>query len=198
LARALARALGVPYVNTGAAYRYAAWWAVERRLHPDSRRDRARLVRHLRRAAITLTGDGAVRVGSARFDHRLTGVEVEDAVAAWAALDDVRDALAGPIRKAVRRRGVVVEGRDAGTMLLPDAEHKLYVDAALEVRAGWLAERAGISRRRARASIAARDRRDRARERAPLRRAPDALVVRTDSAPLDELVARLARRVREA
>jgi CMP/dCMP kinase len=103
-------------------------------------------------------------------------------------------------RAAGERGGVVMEGRDIGTAVFPDAEYKFFLDASAEVRAErrWR-ELAGrgveIARAEVLAQLLERDRRDRGRELAPLKAAPDAFVVDASRMGVEEVVALMAQRV---
>jgi cytidylate kinase len=192
LARALAARLGVPYFNSGAAYRYAALWAWCHALDPARGEHQRRVIEHLRQARLRLLPDGALEVDGRRFEHSLGLAEIEQCVADWASLAALRAALTPVWRAALRRKAGVIEGRDAGTVLAPVAQLKLFVDAPRALRAGALAARSGLSQARARKLLERRDRQDRGRAHAPLRVPPGARRLRVSEDNIDRLVARLA------
>ena len=197
VARAVARALGFAYVDTGAMYRAVAWKAVRDRGTPDDEEAGAAIAA---RASFELGGGRVVIDG-----HDVTGdirtPEIDVAAAAVARLPDVRKALVRCQRALAGRGGVVMEGRDIGTAVLPDAAVKIYLDASAEERA---ARRAGdpahgLSGARlgeVADALAARDRLDRTREASPLVQAPDAIRVDTTGMPVDAVIAHVLDIVR--
>ncbi|MCY4660124.1 MAG: (d)CMP kinase [Acidobacteria bacterium] len=197
VARAVARALGFAYVDTGAMYRAVAWKAVRDRGTPD---DEEAVAAIAARASFELGGGRVVIDG-----HDVTGdirtPEIDVAAAAVARLPDVRKALVRCQRALAGRGGVVMEGRDIGTAVLPDAAVKIYLDASAEERA---ARRAGdpahgLSGARlgeVADALAARDRLDRTREASPLVQAPDAIRVDTTGMPVDAVIAHVLDIVR--
>ena len=123
----------------------------------------------------------------------LESSEVEALVPLVAALPEVRDALRGVQRRIAGRGGAVLAGRDIGTVVLPDATHKFFLDASAEARALRRAlQRGHAEGSAAHAQILAglidRDREDRGRAIAPLRAADDAVTIITDALSLDEVV----------
>jgi cytidylate kinase len=197
IARALADALGVAWINTGAAYRFAALVALQRKLDLRVARDVASLARTLRaRAArVRLDDDGGVLVDGVVLRRALGIAAIDRVVSRWAALPAVRAAVAPIIARAlarVTRNGGVVEGRDVATVLLPRAQHKLFVTASLAQRAAFVAAKPGrdVVTADARALIASRDRLDESRVQAPLVRARDARLLDTTGMTHEQAVRR--------
>lgn len=121
----------------------------------------------------------------------LSAPEVNAAVSAVAAIPEVRERLVAEQRRYGLERGVVMEGRDIGSVVFPDTPHKFYIDASPEVRE---------ARRRAEGiadSIAKRDRIDSSRSASPLVVPDGALVVDSSELSVDEVVARVLAAVRE-
>ena len=170
LARALAAALGLPYLDTGLLYR-----AVARKLQaeggdPADTEAAARAARRLQPADL------------AREDLR--AATVDRAASQVAALGEVRAALLGFQRDFAARAGAVLDGRDIGTVIFPAATLKLFVTASPEERARrrWrerVARGEAVSLAAVAAELAERDARDAARAAAPLRPAADAVVIDT-------------------
>ncbi|MGH3145277.1 MAG: (d)CMP kinase [Rubrobacter sp.] len=194
VARAVAGRLGVVNLNTGAAYRAAALLALREGADLE---DGATLAELARRVA--LDPDGARIDGEWVAEADLRTPEVSAAaskVSAYAALREillpVQRAAAGQARA---RGGAVVEGRDIGTVVLPDAELKVYLSAAPEERARRRASQTGREEEldRIREAIARRDRQDSEREISPLKPAPDAVVLDTTALSLDEVVSRVLK-----
>jgi CMP/dCMP kinase len=202
IARALATHWGVAWINTGAAYRYAALVALRRRLDPRNARDIATLARTLRNDVrakrVRLDDDGGIVVVERNRERALRAAlgvaSIDGVVSRWAALPAVREALAPLIARAlarVTRVGGVVEGRDVATVLLPRAQHKLFVTASLAQRAAFVARKPGrdVIGTDARALIASRDRMDESRVIAPLVRARDARLLDTTGMTREQAIA---------
>ena len=192
----LARELGYAYLDTGALYRAIAYLALERGVDP---RDGPRLADLARRADLQI-GPPAERDDPRGYAVRLDGREVtaelftpsvNEAVSPVASQPDVRSALL-PIQRRIASQGrVVMAGRDIGTVVMPEAELKLYLDASLEERARrrWeqeLASGRGRPLAEVVADVRQRDQIDSGRAAAPLRPADDAVVLRTDGLSLED------------
>ncbi|OGQ10854.1 MAG: hypothetical protein A2138_06415, partial [Deltaproteobacteria bacterium RBG_16_71_12] len=195
LARALARRLHVPHVGTGLAYRAAALLALEHGLDPERPADVARLVRLLAGTPMVLTDDGGITVEGAPLFASLDTLPVEERVAAWARLPEVRAALRPVLDAAVQVRAAVVEGRDVKTVLRPDAVAAFYVGVDDATRAALVRGRAGKDGKRLAAAMRARDRADQTRAEAPAVVPRGAVRVKAD-ADVEALADRLARRLR--
>jgi cytidylate kinase len=182
-AKDLANALGLRYIDTGAMYRGVAWAVVQAGVAPD---DRKRVCAVLARTALTVS-DGAqpsLLVNGQDVSSKLRTPEVGEAASRLATVPEVRTYLVRTQRKMARGGGVVMEGRDIGTVVLPRADIKFFLDASVEERARrrWKELRAkGRSELRSaiEAAIRERDHRDRTRAVSPLRAADDAVVLDT-------------------
>ncbi|HEY3107298.1 MAG TPA: (d)CMP kinase [Chloroflexota bacterium] len=197
----LARELGYAYLDTGALYRAIAYLALEEGVDP---RDGPRLAELAGRADLRIEPPAgrddptgyAVRLNGRDVTAELFTPAVNEAVSPVASQPEVRSALL-PIQRRIAGQGrVVMAGRDIGTVVMPDAELKLYLDASLDERARrrWEQETAGGRGRRLAevvADVRKRDRIDSERATAPLRPADDAVVLRTDGRPLEETKARV-------
>jgi cytidylate kinase len=192
VARAVAGRLGVVNLNTGAAYRAAALLAIREGANLD---DGSRLAGLASR--VGLDPDGA-RIDGVRVpEPDLRAPEVSAAASKVSANPELREVLL-PVQRAAaeqarRRGGAVVEGRDIGTVVLPDAELKVYLSAAPEERARRRASQTGKEGEldRIQKAIARRDRQDSEREASPLKPAPDAVVLDTTALSLDEVISRV-------
>lgn len=193
VARALARRLGLSYLDTGAMYRSVAFAALQRNIDPDDAEQIAELVQSLD----IVVEDARVLVDSVDATIEIRGPEVTRAVSAVAANPAVRDKLREHQRAwAAERGGGVMEGRDIGTVVFPDATLKVYLTAAAEVRAARRsAEVEALDYETVAADIARRDALDSERDHDPLRTAQDALVIDTTGLAVDEIVDRLATRL---
>jgi CMP/dCMP kinase len=199
-ARLLAAALGYIYVDTGAMYRAVGLAAKRRGIDPDDQDAVAPLV-----AGVTLSVDAhGTRV---HLDGRDVTAELRTPdAAAWssriAAHALVRTRLLARQRALAEKGGVIMDGRDIGTVVLPNADYKFFLTASTDERARRRhAEDLGggtpIDLAATRAEIAARDERDRARAVAPLVPAADAFVIDTSTMNAEAVVARMLQTVRE-
>ena len=196
LARRVAQMLGYVYVDTGAMYRALALKALRRGLAFDGNDEN--LVALARETRIDLRAeDGTQRVF---LDHEdvttaIRTPEVSQAASKIAVNPGVRHVLVAEQRRAGEQGGVVMEGRDIGSVVFPDAELKIFLTASPETRAErrWREHQQkgdAIDLQRTLEEIRERDRRDQGRTTSPLVRAPDAVVV--DSTAMEpEEVARL-------
>lgn len=205
--RRVAAALGYLLVDTGAIYRSVALAATRAGLGFDD----ADAVGALARALAERDGIGFEPSGDGGQRVLLDGEDVSTAIRTQpiaegasqvSAIPAVRAALLEMQRRAGRGGGVVLEGRDIGSVVFPDAEAKFFLTASVEVRARRrmleLAERGQPSDLDVIArEVAERDRRDSTRAVAPLTQAPDAALVDSSGLSVDEVVERMVARVRE-
>jgi CMP/dCMP kinase len=201
VARAVAEELGLANLNTGAAYRAVALLALRDGVDLD---DGAALAALSRR--VSLDERGARVDGAPVSEAELRAPEVSAAASTVSARPEVRAVLLEVQREAAReagrRRGAVVEGRDIGTVVLPEAGLKIFLSAEPEERARRRAHQTGREAEldRIREAMSRRDRQDSERETSPLVAAPDAVTLDTTSLDLDGVVSRvleLARGLRE-
>ena len=193
VARSVARALSVPYLDTGAMYRAAAWAVLDAGVSPSDAEEVARLVG----VSEILVKEDSVTVGGVDVTEAIRSPEVTEAVSLVAAYPEVRSGLLALQRDWVRwRNGCVMEGRDISTVVLPDADLKVYLDASPGVRAQRRAGESDADPASVEASIERRDVLDSGREHAPLRRAPDAFVIDTDGLSVDGVVSRILTELR--
>lgn len=197
LARGLAARLGLAYVDTGAMYRAVAWKALHLGADLDDPGALGRLARRMTIAFKAAKG-APQRVFADGKD--VTGVirtpEVSQTASVVAAVPAVRRAMVARQRALGRGGGVVMEGRDIGTVVFPKADVKFFVDASVEERARrryeeMRAKDAGVSLAAIASAIRRRDRRDRGRKDSPLRPAPDAHIIDTTRLTKDGVLAAL-------
>jgi CMP/dCMP kinase len=198
VAQAIADELGFINLNTGAAYRAVALVALHEGVSLD---DGASLAGVSRR--VSLDAGGARVDGKPVPEDELRTPEVSAAASAISARPEVRAVLLDVQREAARRAnregGAVVEGRDIGTVVLPEAELKVYLSAAPEERARRRAHQTGREAEldRIKEAMSQRDRQDSERETSPLKPAPDAVILDTTSLSLEGVVSRVLELVRE-
>ncbi len=186
VARRLAERLGLEYLDTGAMYRSVAFAVLQRDLDPDDAETVARVARLIE---IEVDGDG-VRVDGQDATIEIRGPEVTRAVSIVAANPGVRAELRRlQVEWAEARGGGVIEGRDIGTVVFPDAELKVYLTAAPEVRASRRSkEVTDLDYETVAADIARRDALDQGRDDSPLAEADDAVYIDTSDRTIDEVV----------
>lgn len=200
-ARAIAARLGYIYLDTGAMYRAVTLYAIRNGAVHDGAVDRERLVGMLDDIAIAFApAGGGVLLNGENVERWVRSIEVSDAVSAVSRIPEVRAKLVAIQQSIGRPRGVVMEGRDIGTVVFPDAELKIFLtaDPAVRARRRWEEMRGGgVSLVDIERNIRERDAADQQRQESPLRRAPDALVLDNSTLTPDEqmewLVAQLAR-----
>ena len=193
--RRLAERLGLTYLDTGAMYRAVAFAAIRQGVDPDE----ADSVAALARAIDIVVDDDGVRVDDIDASVEIRGPEVTRAVSMVAANPAVREELRARQRAwALERGGGVIEGRDIGTVVFPDATLKVYLTASVEVRARRRAkEMTDLEYDEVAADIARRDAADSGRTDSPLATAGDAVVVDTSELGIDQAVELIAEMVRE-
>jgi CMP/dCMP kinase len=183
--RALAEQLGLEYLDTGAMYRAVAYAALRRGIPVT---DDGRVAELARGLDLTVAEAGVV-VDGEDATTAIRGRDVTEAVSAVAANTPVREELRARQRRwADERGGGVIEGRDIGSVVFPDATLKLYVTASPQTRAERRVGELGGDVDDVAASIAERDRRDMTRVDGPLRPADGAIVVDTTGLTVDEVV----------
>jgi cytidylate kinase len=193
--RRLASRMGPTYLDTGAMYRAVAFAAIRQGIDPDE----SDAVAHLARAIDIRVDDDGVRVDDIDATVEIRGPEVTRAVSMVAANSEVREELRARQRAwALERGGGVIEGRDIGTVVFPDAVLKVYLTASVEVRASRRAkEMTDLHYDDVAADIARRDAADSGRTDSPLATAGDAVTVDTSELSIDEVVDQLVAMVDE-
>ena len=196
VARRLAERLGLEYLDTGAMYRAITFAALRRGIDPAEPEPVEQLALSVELDVTT----EHVRVDDVDATIEIRGPEVSRAVSLVAANAGVRTEMVRRQREwAEARGGGVLEGRDIGTVVFPDAVLKVYLNARPEVRAERrAAEVSDLDYETVAADMARRDALDQGRETAPLRRADGALELDTSDLTVDEIVDDLARRVDDA
>lgn len=204
LARLLAKRIGAAYLDTGAMYRAATLTCLEAGVDPADAE-----------AVVATTADLDLEIGSdpestqvllggRDVSQAIRTAEVTANVSAVSAIRQVRENLVALQRKlAAGDRSVVLEGRDIGTVVLPEAECKVYLTASPEVRARRRHEQDLAAGREADyeqtlAAVIERDRKDSSRAESPLRPAADAVQVDTSDLSIDEVLDRLAELVEQS
>ncbi|MBY8884633.1 (d)CMP kinase [Streptomyces sp. PTM05] len=192
--KAVAAELGLSYLDTGAQYRAMTWWMLSNDVDVDDpaqvalAADKPVIVSGSDPSAPTITVDGADASGPIRT------AEVTAAVSAVSAVPEVRRRMVELQRAAAAQApaGIVVEGRDIGTTVLPDATVKIFLTASPEARAarrgGEIGAKAAADLAATREALIKRDAADSGRKTSPLAKAADAVEVDTTELTLDQVI----------
>ena len=196
----VARRLGFRFLDTGMMYRALTWLVLERGIDPEDEEKVSKLADEVKMevSAALPDSDGASRVSVDGQDATdfLVRPDVEAAVSLVSRLPAVREAMVRLQREIAESGEIVVAGRDIGTVVMPDAELKVYLDASRLERARRRYEQARlrgqeITLKSVLDELERRDGLDSARETSPLRAADDAVVLPTDGLNPDQVVERI-------
>ena len=196
IAKTVAKRLGSIYVDTGAMYRAMALYMIRKGVDGDNAQS---ISRECREADISIDfrdGQQVVLLFGENVNHLIRTPQVSDMASRTSVNPDVRTKLVELQQKLGREKDVVMDGRDIGTVVLPDAPVKIYLTASVQVRAdrrykellekGEKTDLAAIE-----AQIRERDERDMNREVSPLKQAEDAVLVDTSDMTIDEVTQRI-------
>ncbi|REJ33322.1 MAG: (d)CMP kinase [Bacillota bacterium] len=202
VARRVAAALNYLYIDTGAMYRAIALAVLEEGVGPDDGAAVERLARGLDVELVPSAAGNRVLLEGRDVTERIRAPEVSAAASQVAALPRGRRRMGQLHRRSAGGGGVVMDGRDIGTVVFPDADVKVFLTASAEERARrrWLELRAAghaPSLDDIRANIESRDRLDSTRDVAPLRKAEDAVEIDTTDKTVDEVVDQVLELVRK-
>lgn len=196
--RGVARALGLRYLDTGAMYRAVTWWMLEHRVDLA---DPAAVAARCHEPTLEIGTDPdapGVSVDGTDVTGPIRSREVTRAVSAVSAVPEVRRRLVDLQRRIIGTGDIVVEGRDIGTVVAPDAQLKIYLTASADARARRrTAELTGTTTEEQRAEMARRDELDSTRKADPLTMAADAVELDTTPLSLDEVIAEVLRLIKE-
>ncbi|MER6914715.1 (d)CMP kinase [Streptomyces sp. NPDC000594] len=199
--RAVAAELGLSYLDTGAQYRAITWWMISNGVDTAdadavaSAAEKPSIVSGTDPAGPTITVDGADASGPIRTQ------EVSSKVSAVSAVPEVRTLITDLQRAiaAAAPEGIVVEGRDIGTTVLPDADLKIFLTASAEARAARRSgELKGADLAATKEALIKRDAADSSRKASPLAKAGDAVEVDTTDLTLQQVIECVVTLVREA
>lgn len=189
VARRVAEEMGLLYVDTGAMYRAITWKALRHGIDPA---DEQRVAGIARQTEIVLDPP-EVRVDGIRVTEAIRSPEVTEHVSKVAKMAEVRRVLVEKQRQMARNGGVVMDGRDIGTQVMPDADVKVFLTASIEervrrrhlemIRRGYNSDP-----ERLRQEIRRRDQMDENRAHSPLKPARDAVILDTTGRSIDEVV----------
>ena len=200
---AAAREVGYRFCDTGLLYRAVTWLAEARGVSVDDAEGLVGLVDDVQLASDAEGRLAGVLVDGIDHTADVRAPAVDSAVSAVSAVPEVRSALLQRQRDLARDGGIVMAGRDIGTVVLPDADLKLYLDASVTERARRRAEERGLDPDGPQAAaildaLRRRDRLDATRLVAPLRIAPDARILTTDGNTFEQTVGAVVGAIRDA
>jgi CMP/dCMP kinase len=192
VARGLATRLGVRYLDTGAMYRAATVAVLRAGVDPNDADQVTKVVRDARIEIGTDPAAPRVSLDGERVDAEVRSAEVTASVSAVSAVPAVREVLVAAQRELIESGPIVVEGRDIGSVVWPQARPKVFLTASALVRAQRRAgELGGVDVAAVAADIERRDRLDSSRATSPLAQAADAVVVDTTELEIDQVIERL-------
>ena len=198
VSRRLAAGLGARYLDTGAMYRALTWAVLRSGVELTDAESVAKVAAEADLRIGTDPQGYAVTVDGTAVSTAIRGAEVTAAVSAVAAVAAVRELLVDRQRRVIADAGrIVVEGRDIGSVVAPDADLKVYLTASEAARAKRRSAEDAADVAATAADLARRDRLDSTRKVNPLQQAPDAVVLDTTELGIDEVVARLREMLTE-
>jgi cytidylate kinase len=201
VSRRMAQALGARYLDTGAMYRAVTLAVLRAGVDPHDADTVAKIVAEADLVIGTDPTDPHTTLDGTNVDGPIRGVEVTGAVSAVSAVPAVRQVLVQRQREIIASarhgNGIVVEGRDIGSVVAPDADLKVYLTASVSERARRRSTEQASDPRATEADIERRDRLDSTRATDPLAQAPDAIVLDSTEIGINEVVAHLVGLLQE-
>ncbi|HTR35082.1 MAG TPA: (d)CMP kinase [Bryobacteraceae bacterium] len=195
LARRIAAKLGYVYIDSGAMYRAVALWALRANVALS---DMHRLEQLANAANIEfIPGDSAILLNGEDVSEAIRRPEISQAASEVSLVPAVRRALVEKQRELGQKTSVVMEGRDIGSVVFPDATVKIFLDARPEERATRRSKETSLPPDVVGQQLAERDQRDRTRAQSPLVQAPDAVYVDTTGRTIEEVEAALLKIIRD-
>ena len=206
-AKAIAAKLGYIFIDTGAMYRAVTLYALEQGAIVDGVVDEARIVELLPEVEISFRfnearGASDIYVNGVYAEERIRTIEVSNCVSRVSSIGEVREKLVAMQQQMGRSRGVVMDGRDIGTVVFPDAELKIFMTADPQVRAErrykeLTAKGEDVTLEEILENVISRDKADMTRAISPLRRAEDALELDNSYMSVEEQMAWFMERYNE-
>lgn len=200
IAKIVSRKLGYNYIDTGAMYRAISWKAFREKIDLKAKEKLIKMVRNTKIELKNRAGMVRVYLDGKDITNKIRNKRLAEGASILATVPEVREQLMKIQRRMGSSGGIVVEGRDIGTVVFPRADYKFYLDASIKERAlrryrelkvkgeeGQLAE--------LEKAIRSRDKRDRTRGVAPLKRAPDAIVIDSTDMSKKEVVEFILKRI---
>jgi cytidylate kinase len=200
IAKIVSRKLGYNYIDTGAMYRAISWKAFRERIDLKAKKELIKMVRNTKIELKNRAGMVRVYLDGKDVTNKIRSKRLAEGASILAKIPEVREQLMKIQRRLGSSGGIVVEGRDIGTVVFPRADYKFYLDASIKERAlrryrelkakGEKGELAELEK-----AIRSRDKRDRTRGVAPLKIAPDAIVIDSTDMSKKEVVEFILKRI---
>ena len=194
---AFAERIGYRFLDTGLMYRAATWYAIENSIDVSECSAVAQAVERMVFSVVnTDSGDNLIFINGVDVTGRLHSIEVDNSVSSVASVGRVREIMVAEQRRLAGEGGIVMVGRDIGSVVLPDAPLKIYLTATVKTRAirrhrDFINQGAEVEFEVILKSMEQRDLVDSSRAISPLKPAADALIVDTDDLLFDQVVDRL-------
>lgn len=199
VAQLVAAKLGYVYLDTGAMYRAVTYFVLQQGIDPNNHQavtDAAKQANIELKSNAGVSAKPKIFLNGEEITEKIRTREISNLVSPLSAISSVRDVLVEQQRKLARNGNVVLDGRDIGTVVLPNADVKIFLTASAEERANRRikdlekqGEKADL--KELQAEIEARDKRDSTRDVAPLKVADDSVVVNTDKLNIEQVVERI-------
>ena len=197
IAKRIAKKLDYIYIDSGAMYRALTYYAITNNLMSKIFFKKTSLINDLSKIKIDFrksysNNNLEVNLNGISVENKIRSLEVSDLVSQLAAIDEVRTFMVKIQHSLGKNKGVVMDGRDIGTVVFPEAELKFYLEASTELRSERRFEELketdkNISFNEVYNNINLRDTQDINRSNSPLRKAPDAILIDTEKLTLDEV-----------
>ncbi len=196
MAKSLAKRIGYAYIDTGAMYRAVTLYCLERDMIKGEEVNKPRLRRHMPKIEISFKvnseGKSETWLNGKNVEQEIRGMEVSNKVSLVSAIGFVRRAMVAQQQAMGKNKGIVMDGRDIGTVVFPDAELKVFITASAQVRAERRFKElqskgdTTTTLEEVLANVEERDRIDSTRKESPLRRADDALLLDNSNLTLEQ------------
>ena len=202
VAKRLAKELGYTYMDTGAMYRAFAWRVMEQGMDLSDKRELRRVLQQTNIELVEHFGRPGVLLNGVDVTDRIRTPELSQLASRISTSKIVRERMVELQRAIGSQGGVVAEGRDIGTVVFPDAEVKIYLDASSQERARrrfeeFRGQGSRVTMEETVSEMEERDRRDKERDIAPLRKAEDALVIDSTDSAVDGVVERIMQEIKK-
>lgn len=186
IAKRLAQELHINYLDTGAMYRALTYHILQLNVDVE---DEETIIKEAEKVDIDFN-DNSIYLNSKNVDTEIRTPQVSNNVSAVSKFSRVRELLVDKQRKIASGKSVIMDGRDIGTVVLPKAEYKFYLDASIDIRAQRRHEQLDqdIDMEELKRDIALRDEMDQTRKISPLKKAEDAMIIDTSNMTIDEVI----------
>tara|TARA_B100000767_G_scaffold37902_1_gene31899 strand:- start:1140 stop:1835 length:696 start_codon:yes stop_codon:yes gene_type:complete len=201
LAKRLAQRLDYLYIDSGAMYRALTYYAIQKKYISKKHFDKIKLINDIPNIYIDfqnniVNNNFEVHLNGVSYENKIRSLEVSNLVSQIATVDELRKQMVMVQHSLGLKRGVIMDGRDIGTVVFPDAELKFFLESSIDIRAKRRFDELvltdkEITYNQVLENIRLRDNQDTNRLHSPLKKANDAIVINTDKLSLDELQIRL-------